>query len=91
MKKKILLSLLLLNIFACSVMGRGKPDEVSTKMMNDIDAIGEVTIEDEETINNLQETYAILTDKQKNQVKNYSKLLEAKEQLDQIVKEQEQT
>ena len=87
MKKKILLSLLVLNIFACSVMGCGKTDEVSTKMMNDIDAIGEVTIEDEETINNLQETYAILTDKQKNQVKNYSKLLEAKEQLDQIVKE----
>lgn len=91
MKKKILLSLLALNIFACSVMGCGKTDEVSTKMMNDIDTIGEVTIEDEETINNLQETYAILTDKQKNQVKNYSKLLEAKEQLDQIVKEQEQT
>ena len=56
MKKKILLSLLLLNIFACSVMGCGKPDEVSTKMMNDIDAIGEVTIEDEETINNLNIT-----------------------------------
>lgn len=45
-----------------------KIDEVSQKMMDDINAIGTVEISDEETIEKAEKLYGTLTDKQKNKL-----------------------
>lgn len=50
-------------------------DEVSQKVMDDIDSIGEVTLDDAALISKITNSYATLTDSQKNQVKNYKVLL----------------
>ena len=52
-----------------------KIDEVSQKMMDDINAIGTVEISDEETIEKAEKLYGTLTDKQKEQVNNYADCL----------------
>ncbi len=65
-----------------------KPDAISQKMKDDINTIGEVTLDDEELINNLFDTYASLTEKQKNNVDNYNVLLESQDKLRELQKEQ---
>lgn len=86
MKKKhifIIFPIMLL-LTAC---GATKIDEVSQKMINDIDSIGEVTLDDEETINKLIDRYSTLTDDQKNQVSNYATLLNAADELEKLIEE----
>ena len=64
-----------------------KIDEVSQKMMDDINAIGTVEISDEETIEKAEKLYDTLTDKQKEQVNNYADLLNARDELDKLLEE----
>lgn len=64
-----------------------KIDEVSQKMMDDINAIGTVEISDEEAIEKAEKLYATLTDKQKEQVNNYADLLNARDELDKLLEE----
>lgn len=66
-------------------------DEVSQKVMDDIDSIGTVELEDEKLIIKIEEVYSTLTDKQKEQVKNYATLLDARDKLDIALEEQRQT
>lgn len=79
MKKNIIIILFMsLFLYGC----QEETDTVSQKVMDDINSIGEVTAEDKDLIENIEETYKILTDKQKEQVNNYDVLLEAKEKLE---------
>ena len=64
-----------------------KIDEVSQKMMDDINAIGTVEISDEEAIEKAENLYATLTDKQKEQVNNYADLLNDRDELDKLLEE----
>ena len=50
-------------------------DAASQKVMNDIDSIGEVELSDKALIEKIEYTYSTLTEKQKEQVKNYVVLL----------------
>lgn len=67
-----------------------KVDEVSQKVMTDIDSIGTVELSDQELIEKVENTYATLTDKQKEQVDNYAVLLTARDELDILLKEAEE-
>ena len=49
--------------------------------MDDIDSIGEVSLDDEELINGIMENYKTLTDNQKEQVNNYIDLLNAQDNI----------
>ncbi len=49
--------------------------------MDDIDSIGEVSLDDEELINVIMENYKTLTDNQKEQVNNYIDLLNAQDNI----------
>lgn len=62
-------------------------DPISQKMIDDIDSIGEVTLEDENLISKLTERYTSLTDAQKSQVTNYAMLLTASDELERLIKE----
>ena len=73
----------LLSLCSC-----GKVDEVSQRVIDDINAIGEVTVDDEELILKIEDTYSTLTDKQKNQVSNYATFLDAKDTLKDILEEE---
>ena len=59
-------------------------DEVSEKMVNDINALGEITLDDEDQINKLIERYATLTDSQKEAVNNYATLLDAQDRIEEL-------
>ncbi len=82
---KKLISLIILSGLLLSGCGT---DPLSSQMIEDIKNIGDVTLEDEETIEKLEETYSEMTDKQKNQVKNYIDLKNARDKIDEL-KEQE--
>jgi hypothetical protein len=87
MKKiSIVVFLILLLCVGCG-SNTEQPDAVSQKMINDINAIGEVTLDDEDTISKLLNTYSTLTDKQKENVNNYAVLLEAQDSLEKLKKE----
>ena len=73
--------ILSLGIGGTLIFLNNRVDDVSQAIMDDIDSIGDVTLDDAELINKTITRYATLTDKQKNQVKNYSKLLDAEDQL----------
>lgn len=75
----IILMLTMIFISSC-----GKTDPVAQRIMDEITAIGEVELQDEEAINDIMKTYETLTDKQKDQVKNYIDLLEAKDTIEEI-------
>ena len=62
-------------------------DPVSQNMIEDIDSIGEVSLEDEELITKLTERYSSLTDEQKSQVTNYATLLTASDELEKLIEE----
>ena len=64
-------------------------DLLSQDMMNKIETIGDVTIEDKELIEDLMETYAGMTERQKDQVKNYLTLKNAKDELDVLLENQQ--
>lgn len=82
MKKIIWMLLLVLFISGCG------QDEVSKKISSDISSLGKVTMNSEEKILKIDEIYKNMTDKQKNHVKNYNVLLEAKETIE-ILKNEE--
>jgi len=82
MKKYFIVFAMLIFVLAgCS------QDEVSKKVIADIDALGEIDLEDESQIAKIEEIYNNMTDKQKNQVDNYSVLLEAKDTVEQLKEE----
>lgn len=96
MKKTIILILSVVITLVITSCGEIKSDGdqqqvdlVSQKVMDDINSIGEVSLEDEELINNILETYKTLTDNQKEQVENYVDLLNAQDKITQLKKEQE--
>lgn len=66
-------------------------DEVAQKIQDDISSIGEVTLDDESLIEKVYEEYNTLTDKQKNQVENYADLLEARDEIEILKAEAEET
>ena len=80
--KKIFVSLCIIST-VLFLVGCGT-DEVSQKVMDDIDSIGEVTLDDAALISKITNSYATLTDSQKNQVKNYKKLLDAQDKLEEL-------
>lgn len=80
---KFIISIMIL--VCCSGCGEKEIDPLSKDTMDKIDTIGEVTIEDQDLIDSLMETYAGMTDNQKEQVKNYVTLKNAKESLDKLV------
>ena len=55
--------------------------------MDDINAIGTVEISDEDAIEKAESLYSTLTDKQKEQVNNYTDLLNARDKLDKLLEE----
>lgn len=65
-----------------------KADAVAQKMIDDIDALGDISIEDEEEVNKLINRYSTLTDFQKETVKNYAALIEAQDQIELLKQEQ---
>lgn len=65
-------------------------DPLAEDMIEKIDSIGEVTLEDEDLISELEQTYSEMTDKQKNQVSNYVDLKDARDDLDQLIEEEQQ-
>lgn len=89
----IILFLTIISSTSCSIQGENKIsdliDPVSQKVVEDINSLGEVSLEDEELINNILETYKTLTDNQKEQVTNYIDLLKAQDTIIQLKKEQE--
>ena len=54
-----------------------------------ISSIGEVTLDDKATIEEAEKAYAKLTQTQKNQVTNYNVLVSAREQLNELLSQQE--
>lgn len=78
--KKIIVITILCTLFL-SACGK---DSVAQKIQDDIESIGEVTLDDEYLIEKTYETYNTLTDKQKNQVDNYADLLDARDKLDKL-------
>lgn len=93
MKKYIHVVLSLIIISVLTLVGCGDTsttsteasvDALSQKMMGDIDSIGEVTLDDEQLVEKLIDRYATLTDSQKEQIENYTVLLEAEDKLDEL-------
>lgn len=82
-------TILLIFVLSILLVGCGT-DPVAKKVMDDIESIGTVELSDKEMIESISETYKELTDKQKNQVKNYATLLEAQDKIKQLEKEAEQ-
>lgn len=74
MKKQLLISLLTTVVILTSCGKQidnevsNQIDPVSQKVMDDINSIGEVSLENEELINKILETYKTLTDNQKNKL-----------------------
>lgn len=66
-------------------------DPLSQRMIDDIKSIGDVTLDDEDLIIDLENTYAEMTDKQKNQVNNYIDLKDARKELDALKESQEES
>lgn len=81
MKKAILCAVFL--TLAISFSGCSN-DPLSRQTIDEIDSIGEVTLKDESLITELEQVYSEMTDKQKNQVKNYVDLRNARKELDNL-------
>lgn len=96
--KRCFISAVCICLLACCSCGNTEPsaqieettiDPVSEKISNDISSIGEVTIDDKELIETIEKTYSTLTDRQKDGVSNYAVLLNARDELNRIIKEDE--
>ena len=86
--KKLIATIILAGMLSSiSLTGCAKIDEVSQKMMDDINAIGTVEISDKDAIEKAENLYGTLTDKQKEQVNNYADLLNARDELDKLLEE----
>ncbi len=85
MKRKIM-ALALSLILCASIIGCGK-SEIVTTTENAISDIGEVTIDSKDKIEAAEGYYNALTDKQKEQVGNASKLVEARSAYDKLEEE----
>lgn len=92
--KRTIMSMVLVGILASAVCltmvgcGSQKVDEVSQKMIDDINALGEIQLADEDAINKLIDRYSTLTDAQKNSVTNYAALLDAQDKIELLKQEQ---
>ena len=90
---KKLEKLCLTMIVAVLLTGCGSKEEeidlLSQDTMNKIDTIGEVTLDDKDLIEDLMETYSGMTERQKDQVKNYLTLKNAKDELDVLLENQQ--
>lgn len=96
--KRCFISAVFICLLSCCSCGSTEPavsvdtttvDPVSEKVSNDISSIGEVTIEDKELIETIEKTYSTLTDRQKDGISNYADLLNARDELNKIIKEEE--
>lgn len=88
MKKKIICITAI-----CSVILTGcgnTVDQVAQKVMDDINSIGDVELEDADLIEKIEKTYSTLTEKQKEQINNYVDLLNARDDLDLLIKQEEE-
>jgi|GEM_PF-4022103 len=74
----------MISVCCVALSSCGKIDEVSQKVIDDINSIGEVDLSDEQLIEKIESTYATLTDKQKEQVSNYADLLKAKDEMEKL-------
>lgn len=88
MKTKKVFALILAPIL---LTGCNTRDEIAQKMIDDIEAIGDVNIYDEDAINKAEALYNTLTENQKNQVTNYIKLVEARRQIDILIAQKEKS
>lgn len=90
MKKRLFtllaVTLLAINIVAC---GQEVIDPLSQDTMDKITALGDITLDDEAAIINLETTYSEMTDHQKEQVTNYVDLKNARQTIE-ALKEAEQ-
>ena len=87
MKKKILILLM-----SAMVLTGCSKDPLSKQVSEEISQLGEdVTLDDEGKVMELEQTYENMTDKQKNQVKNYTDLREARKKIDKLNYVQENT
>lgn len=68
---------------AILLVGCGK-DPIAKRVTDDINSIGEVTLEDEELINKTYELYNTLSDSQKDNVDNYLTLIDAMDELEKL-------
>ena len=82
----IILSIMVLGLSGCGTK-KEEIDPLSQDTIYKIETIGEVTLEDQELIENLMKTYSEMTDNQKDQVKNYLTLKNAKEELDKLLEQ----
>lgn len=65
-----------------------KISDVSQKIIDDISSIGDVELSDKELIEKIEKNYLNCTEEQKNQINNYATLLEARDTLDILIKEE---
>lgn len=86
MKKRILC--LLIGVTMLFSVGCGKKEEeidpIAQDTIDKIEILGDITLDDEDMIVKLEKTYSEMTEKQKNQVKNYIDLKNAREELDEL-------
>lgn len=87
MKKKMLI----LFISSTILLSGCQKDPLSEQVSQEISQLENVTLDDEDTVTELENTYENMTDKQKNQVKNYTDLREARKKIDKLKYVQENT
>lgn len=69
---------------------QNKISDVSQKIIDDISSIGDVELSDKELIEKIEKNYLNCTEEQKNQINNYATLLEARDLLDDLIKDDEE-
>ena len=82
MKKKMLI----LFISSTILLSGCQKDPLSEQVSQEISQLENVTLDDEDTVTELENTYENMTDKQKNQVKNYVALREARKKIEELKK-----
>ena len=65
-------------------------DKTAQKVIDDINGLGEIGLEDAELIEKIEKSYNVLTKEQKDQIDNYSDLLDARNNLDLLIEEENQ-
>lgn len=83
MKKKLVL-LLLSGIVCFPLSACGKPSPEAQEVIDEIDSIGDVTLDDESLISQIEDDYLELTDDQQKEVKNFDVLVESKDEIDEL-------
>lgn len=84
MKRIITIFCMIILAFSLVACGKKPVDEVSQKIIDDINSIGEVTLDDADLIAKITSSYATLTDAQKEQVSNYKVLLDAQDEIEKL-------